>query len=163
MQVPMSYQIIGTVDHAFANELAASVSVLYAKSWDKELLFDTNLTFNDATGRFNSVRPDPNFRRILQYSYSGKAEYQGLVLNLRKRIAGKLFFSGDATIARAFDQGDNFSSQVQDSRHPEDEYAPGVDTPRFRITANGSYEVNRAIAVSGVFRGRTGSAYSAIG
>ena len=163
MQVPMSYQLIGTLDHAFRNDLATSVSLLYTRSSHKELLFDTNLTFNDATGRFNSLRPDPSFRRIQQYSYSGKAEYAGLVLGARKRIAGKFFFSGDATVARAYDQGDNFSTQVQDPRDPQAEYAPGVDTPHFRFTSNGSYEINRAMAVSAVFRARTGFAYSALG
>lgn len=163
MQVPMSYQIIGTVDHAFKNELATSISLLYTKSSHKELLFDTNLTFNDATGRFNTVRPDPSFRRILQYSYSGESEYKGLVLGARKRLAGKFFFSGDATVARAYDQGDNFSSQVEDRRNPRAEYGPGIDTPHFRFTANGSYQITRAIAVSSVFRARTGFAYSAAG
>src|SRR5438034_7461809 len=89
MQVPMSYQIVGTLDHAFQKDFAASVSVMYTRSWYKELLFDTNLTFNDATGRFNSVRPDPGFRRILQYSYSGTSEYTGPVLGARKRVASK--------------------------------------------------------------------------
>ena len=163
MQVPMSYQIIGTLDHAFQKDFAGSVSVLFTRSWRKELLFDTNLTFNDATGRFSSVRPDPGFRRILQYSYSGKAEYRGVVLEARKRVAGKFFFSGDATFARAYDQGDNFSSQVQDPRDPRAEYAPGIDTPHFRFTANSAYEINRALAVSAVFRARTGFAYSAFG
>jgi outer membrane receptor protein involved in Fe transport len=163
MEVPMSYQIIGTLDHAFKNDFATSVSVLYTRSTHKELLFDTNLTFNDATGRFSNVRPDPSFRRILQYDYSGRARYTGVVLNARRRVAAKFFFSGDATFARADDQGDNFSSQVQDPRYPDLEYAPGIDTPHFRFTANGSYEITRAIAVSGVFRGRTGFAYSATG
>jgi outer membrane receptor protein involved in Fe transport len=163
MQVPESYQIIGTLEHAFQKDLAASVSLLYTRSWYKELLFDTNLTFNPATGRFSGVRPDPSFRRILQYNYSGKAEYRGVVLEARKRVAGKFFFSGDATFARAYDQGDNFSSQVQDPRDPGAEYAPGIDTPHFRFTANSSWEINRAIAVSGVFRGRTGFAYSGFG
>ena len=110
-----------------------------------------------------SRTPSTNFRKIFQYSYSGKAEYTGVVLNARKRVAGKLFFSADATFARAYDQGDNFSSQVTDPRNPDAEYAPGVDTPRFRLTANSSYEINRMMSVSGVFRARSGYAYSAFG
>src|SRR5581483_8332810 len=163
MQVPMSYQVIGTLDHAFQKDFATSVSVLYTRSWDKELLFDTNLTFNPATGLFNAPRPDPNFRHIFQYSYSGEAAYTGLVIEARKRTAGKLFFSANATFARAYDQGDNFSSQVTDPRDPRAEYAPGVDTPHFRFTANSSYEITRTLSVSGVFRARTGFAYSAFG
>ena len=84
--------------------------------------------------------------------------------NVRKRIAGKLFFSGDATIARAFDQGDNFSSPGAGLAASARTNTRRASTRRaFRLTANGSYDVNRAIAVSGVFRARTGSAYSAVG
>jgi hypothetical protein len=78
-------------------------------------------------------------------------------------VAGKFFFSGDATFARAYDQGDNFSSQVQDPRDPDAEYAPGIDTPHVRFTANGSYQITRALAASAVFRARSGFAYSATG
>lgn len=155
--VPAAYQAVASVDHAFRDDFAAGVSVLYSRSWDKEVLFDRNLAFNEA--RF--TRPDPNFRAIRQYSYEGKAEYTGLVLEARKRMTRRFFFSTNATIARAFDQGDNFSTQVEDPRFPEREYGPQVDTPRFRVTANGSYEINRFASISAIFKARTGFAYDA--
>jgi hypothetical protein len=157
--VPAAYQAVGSIDHAFRDDFAIGVSLLYSRGWDKEVLFDRNLVFNEATQRF--TRPDPNFRSIRQYSYEGKAEYTGLVLEARKRMSSRFFFSTNATIARAFDQGDNFSTQVNDPRFPENEYGPQVDTPRFRITANGSYEINRFASVSAIFKGRTGFAYDA--
>jgi outer membrane receptor protein involved in Fe transport len=157
--VPAAYQMVGSVDHAFREDFAVGVSLLYSRGWDKELLYDRNLAFNDATQRF--TRPDPTFRSIRQYSYEGKAEYTGLVLEARKRMSNRFFFSTNATIARAFDQGDNFSTQVEDPRFPENEYGPQVDTPRFRITANGSYEINRFASISAIFKARTGFAYDA--
>jgi hypothetical protein len=157
--VPAAYQSVASLDHAFRDDFAVGVSVLYSRSWDKELLFDRNLAFNEATQRF--TRPDPNFRAIRQYSYEGKAEYTGLVLEARKRMTSGFFFSTNATIARAFDQGDNFSTQVEDPRFPQNEYGPQVDTPRFRLTANGSYDINRFASVSAIFKARTGFAYDA--
>jgi len=159
VNVPAAYQAVASVDHAFRDDFAMGVSLLYSRGWGKELLFDRNLTFNQATQRF--VRPDPNFRAIRQYSYEGKAEYTGLVLEARKRMTRRFFFSSNATIARAFDQGDNFSTQVEDPRFPEREYGPQVDTPRFRLTANGSYEINRFASVSAIFKARSGFAYDA--
>jgi hypothetical protein len=159
VNVPAAYQAVASVDHAFRDDFAMGVSLLYSRGWDKELLFDRNLTFNQATERF--VRPDPNFRAIRQYSYEGTAEYTGLVLEARKRTTRRFFFSSNATIARAFDQGDNFSTQVEDPRFPEREYGPQVDTPRFRLTANGSYEINRFASVSAIFKARSGFAYDA--
>ncbi len=157
--VPAAYQAVGSVDHAFRDDFAIGVSMLYSRGWDKEVLYDRNLAFNDATQRF--TRPDANFRAIRQYSYEGKAEYTALVLEARKRMSSKFFFSTNATIARAFDQGDNFSTQVEDLRFPENEYGPQVDTPRFRMTANGAYEFNRFMSISAIFKGRTGFAYDA--
>lgn len=162
LQIPSSYQAIATLDHAFENNLATSVSVLYTRSRNKEMFFDTNIAYDETTGRWDAPRPDPRFRRIQQFRYIGKAEYAGLVLGARKR-SGRFFFSGDATFARAYDQGDNINSQVQDPHDLEAEYAPGIDTPAFRATANGSYDVTSNLSVSGVFRVRTGFAYSAFG
>lgn len=157
--VPAAYQAVASLDHAFREDFAVGVSLLYSRGWDKELLFDTNLLFNDVTQLFG--RPDSNFRAIRQYSYEGKAEYTGLVLEARKRMSGKFFFSTNGTFARAFDQGDNFSTQVEDPRFPENEYGPQVDTPKFRMTANGSYDINRFMSISAIFRARTGFAYDA--
>jgi hypothetical protein len=157
--VPVAYQAVGSLDHAFRDDFAVGVSVLYNKGWDKELLFDRNLAWNDATQRF--TRPDTNFRAVRQYAYAGEAEYTGLVLEARKRMTSRFFFSTNTTIARAFDQGDNFSTQVEDPRFPEREWGPQVDTPRFRMTANGAYEINRWASVSAIFKARTGFAYDA--
>lgn len=157
--VPAAYQVVGSLDHAFRNDFAVSASMLYSRGWDKEVLFDRNLLFNEATQRFG--RPDANFRAIRQYSYEGRAEYTGVVLEARKRMTSGFFFSTNATFARAYDQGDNFSTQVDDPRFPENEYGPQVDTPRFRMTANGSYDITRFASVSAIFKTRTGFSYDA--
>ena len=156
MRVPASYQVVGSLDHAFRDDLAVTASVLYSRSWDKERLYDVNIVFNDATQAF--VRPDPTFRIINQYAYEGKAEYTGIVLEVRKRMQSGFFYSANATWARAFDEGNNFSSPPDDPRYPEREWGPQADTPKFRMTANGSYEFNKLMSLSAIFRARTGFA-----
>ena len=112
MSVPASYQAGGDDSTTPSATIWRSApACCYSSSWDKERLYDRNLVFNDATQRF--VRPDPNFRVINQYAYEGKAEYTGLVLEARKRMRNGFFFSANATVARAFDEGNNFSSQVE--------------------------------------------------
>jgi hypothetical protein len=157
--VPAAFQMVAAVDHAFADNFAVTLSGLYSRGWDKEVLFDTNLRFNEATQRF--VRIDPNFRAINRYSYEGKAEYTGFIVEARKRTSNGFFFSTNATFARAFDQGDNFSTPLSDQRFPEAEYGPQADTPTFRMTANGAYDLSRYISFSAIFRARTGYAYDA--
>ncbi len=157
--VPAAFQLVTSVDHAFRDNFAVSLSLLYSRGWDKEVLFDTNLRFNDATQRFDRI--NPNFRSINQYSFEGEAEYTGFVVEARKRTSSGFFFSTNATVARAFDQGDNFSTPLSDQRFPELEYGPQADTPTVRVTANGSYELNRFASVSAIFKARTGYAYDA--
>jgi hypothetical protein len=155
--VPSAFQMVAALDHAFQDDFAVGVSLLYSKGWAKEVLYDTNLRFDNATQRF--ARIDPAYRQINQYSFEGEAEYTGLVLEARKRTRTGFFFSTNATFARAFDQGDNFSTPLNDQRFPEAEYGPQVDTPRVRVTANGSYEINRFASISAIFKARTGFAY----
>lgn len=157
--VPASAQFVGTVDHTIADDSAVSVSVLYSRGWNKELLFDRNLTFDDASQRF--IRPNPAFRKISQYSWSGKAEYTGVIAEVRKRMQERIRLEGNITLARAFDQGDNYNIQVNDVRFPDREWGPQVDTPKVRLAINGSYRVNRLTHVSAIFRARTGYAYDA--
>ena len=128
--IPVSYQFVATVEHAFRDDFSVSFSVLHTRSYNKELLFDRNLSFDDATQRW--LRPDPLFRSISQYSFTGKAEYTGIVIEATKRLRGKLMFGGNFTYSRAYDQGDNFSSSPVDMRFPENEWGPQADTPRAR-------------------------------
>lgn len=155
--VPSAFQMVAALDHAFQDDFAVGVSLLYSRGWAKEVLYDTNLAFNDTTQRFDRI--DPAFRAINQYSFEGDAEYTGVVFEARKRTRSGFFFSTNATVARAFDQGDNFSTPLNDNRYPELEYGTQVDTPRFRMTANGSYDINRMLSVSAIFKARTGFAY----
>jgi hypothetical protein len=156
--VPTSAQFVGTLDHTISKGVDASVSVLYSKGWNKELLFDRNLAFNEATQRFS--RPDPTFRKISQYSWTGKAEYTGVTGEVRTRFQ-RVRLEGNVTVARAYDQGDNYNIQVNDVRFPELEWGPQVDTPRLRLALNGIYSLSRYAQLSGIFRARTGYAYDA--
>ena len=131
--------------------------MLHTRSYNKELLFDRNLSFDDATQRW--LRPDPLFRSISQYSFTGKAEYTGIVIEATKRLRGKLMFGGNFTYSRAYDQGDNFSSSPVDMRFPENEWGPQADTPRARGVLNATYAVTRQIQLAGIYRGNTGGAY----
>jgi hypothetical protein len=155
--IPVSYQFVGTIEHAFRDDLSVSLSLLHNRSYNKEVLFDRNLRFDDATQRW--VRPDPRFRSISQYSFTGEAEYTGVVIEATKRLHGKLMFGGNFTYARAYDQGDNFSSSPVDMRFPEREWGRQADTPEARGVVNATYAVTRQIQLAGIYRGSTGGAY----
>lgn len=157
IQVPTSGQFLVALDHAFARDLAISVSFLYNRSWDKEMPFDTNIRFDDATQAW--VRIDPTFRRIRQYTFTGKAEYEGLIIEATKRHSRKFSFGGNITIARAYDTGNNYITMPDDMRYPEREWGPSADTPRVRGVVNVVYDINSRMQVSAIYRGRSGYAF----
>jgi hypothetical protein len=160
VNVPTSGQVVVTLDHAFASDLAISASLLYNRSWNKEIGWDVNLAFDEATQTW--TRPDPAYRQINQRRFNARAEYTGLTLEATKRAAQrKLTFTGNLTVARSYDMGDNYGNQPVDLRFPEQEWGPTIDTPTVRGVISGAWQLNRFIQVSGIYRARGGYAYDA--
>ncbi|MGH9346902.1 MAG: TonB-dependent receptor [Vicinamibacterales bacterium] len=153
LEVPRSDQLVVSLDHAFAHDISTTVSFLYNRSHNKEIPFDRNLRFDDATERW--VRPDPQYRQITQYTFTGRAEYTGLALEFRKRLSNNFGLGGNLTLSRAYDQNNNFSVGPNDQRFPELEWGPSADVPKVRYVVDGSYQVGPA-QVSLIYRGRSG-------
>jgi hypothetical protein len=153
VKLPETVQGIVTLDHAVNAGLGTSVSFIASHSWHKEVLADTNLAWGNADPNAVCcfVRPNPNFRQILQYQYWGQAEYVGLVLNAEQRFQHGLRFRTNMTIARALDQGENWNTEVTDPRYPSQDYGPSGDIPTVTMTANGAYDINKSMQVSAVF------------
>lgn len=161
VEVPQTWQVVATLDRALTSNLSTSVSVVSTRSSHKEMLIDTNLVWpNPANpdGVCCFARSDANFRQISQYQYTGKAEYLGLVLTAQQRMRGGLRVGGNMTLARSRDQNENWNTQLNDVRYPERDYGPNGDTPTFNMSANGSYDINRAMQISWVVQARSGLA-----
>lgn len=156
-KMPASWQIAGTLEHAFSTTLAASVDILYSRSWGKEMAYDVNLTYDNAAARW--VRPDPTFRQIQLYRYNARAEYTGVVAEVRKRVRDKLTLNMNFTAARSYDMSNNYTGAPDDQRFPDLEFAPSADTPVWRIVTTGIYAITPALQVSGIYRGRGGYAF----
>ena len=159
LRMPETLQFITTVDHAFSDNFAASVSAVGTRSWHKENPFDTNLAWGspaDPDGLCCFVRADPSFRQILQYQYRSEASYAGLVVSAQRRLHGGLRFGGNLTAARAYDQGENYSTQPNDVRYFSRDYGPSGDVPTLTATANGSKDLGKAAQLSWVFHVRSG-------
>ena len=159
LRMPETLQFIATVDRAFGDNFSTSVSAIGTRSWNKENPFDTNLAWGnpaDPDGVCCFVRADPSFRQILQYQYRSNASYAGLVVSSQRRLRGGLRFGGNMTVARAYDQSENYSTQPNDVRYLSRDYGPSGDVPSFTATANGSKDVTRAAQFSWVFHVRSG-------
>jgi len=159
LKMPETLQFITTLDRAFTDNFSTSISAVGTRSWNKENPFDTNLTWGNAADP-NALccftRADGNFRQILQYQYRSKASYAGLVVTAQRRLRGGLRFGGNVTVARAYDQGENYSTQPNDVRYFDADYGPSGDVPTVTATANGSNDFTKALQLSWVFHVRSG-------
>jgi hypothetical protein len=159
LKMPETLQFIATLERAFTDNFSTSVSAVGTRSWNKENPFDTNLTWGNAAdpnGLCCFTRADPNFRQILEYQYRSKASYAGLVVTAQRRLRGGLRFGGNVTVARAYDQGENYSTQPNDVRYFDADYGPSGDVPTVTATANGSDDFTKALQLSWVFHVRSG-------
>jgi hypothetical protein len=159
LKMPETLQLITTIDRAWSDNFSTSISGIGTRSWNKENPFDTNLLWGDAAhpdGQCCFTRANPNFRQILQYQYRSQASYAGMVVSAQRRLRAGLRFGGNMTIARAYDQGENYSTQPNDVRYLSADYAPSGDVPTFTATANGSKDVTKAAQFSWVFHIRSG-------
>jgi hypothetical protein len=159
LRMPETLQFIATVDHALSDSFSASVSAIGTHSWHKENPFDTNLLWantSDPDGVCCFTRADPSFRQINQYQYRSEASYTGVVMSTQRRLRHGLRFGGNVTIARSYDQGENYSTAPNDVRYFSAEYGRSGDVPTFTGTANGSKDITGAAQLSWVFRIRSG-------
>jgi hypothetical protein len=153
VEVPMSLQNMASLDHEITNDLAVSASVLYTRTWHDPYGLDTNLQWSNG----GWVRPDPNYRLIRQYQFNGKAEYLGVVLEVKKRTANQRFnFSTNVTFARAYSQSNSYGSTPSDIRYLDQEWGRAPDTPSVRFVANVTYNISKYLQASAVYRARTG-------
>ena len=125
------------------------------------MLLDTNLAWGDLAnpdGLCCFIRPDPAFRQVLHYDYTGRADYVGIILSAQQRMRHGLRLGANATVARSRDQNENWNTQLDDARYPERDFGTNGDTPAFSMSANGSFDVTDRMQASWVFHARSGLA-----
>jgi hypothetical protein len=156
LEIPQSGQVVGTFEHALRSDLVVSASAVYTRGWNSDYRWDTNLVWNDATQAY--VRPDPNYRQILQYRFGAKSQYVGGIFELKRRGA-RAGFNASLTLNHARNTGNNYSSTPNDQHCGVDcDYGPQADTPNARGVISGWYNVTPMFQVSGVYQARSGMA-----
>jgi hypothetical protein len=164
VEIPQTWQVVATLEHALTSQLSTSISVVSTTSHHKEMLIDTNLVWGDPAnpdGLCCFARVNPNFRQINQYRYDGEARYLGLVVSADQRMRHGLRLGANATLARSRDQNENWNTQLNDARYPDRDYGPNGDTPIFSMSANGAYDFNNSMQASFIFHARSGLAIDA--
>ena len=133
---PPSGQIVATFEHALTSSLVLSASGVYTRSWDKK--YPARHQSSSTTSCGNGRGRTPTTARSTSISSVATPSTAG-ILELSKR--GRRFgYSGNITLARAYDTGSNCNSAPQDQRLGiESEWGPQADTPTRRGVVSGWY------------------------
>jgi hypothetical protein len=158
VRVPMSTQLVGTVEHALTRDLAISGSVIYTNSHDKDRTLDRNLVFDEATARY--IRPDASYRTINQLVFETPADYLGGVIDVTAR-SPRLGLTGNLTVARARQVPTGTPNDPRNLDVKAD-FGPVPDSATVRGVVSGWYNILPALQFSASFTARTGIAVNPV-
>ena len=89
----------------------------------------------------DATRPLPpaagGFRLIEQDEATGHSAFDGLYLNVRKRLSYRVAFDAAYTLSRIENDTDDINFRPVDSRHPDAELAPSLSDRRHVLAVNG--------------------------
>jgi hypothetical protein len=155
VRVPMSVQVVGTLDHALTKDIAVSVSGVWSESKYKDRNLDTNLVWDGA--RF--IRPDANYRQITQLNFDAPADYLGAVFDVNVRSA-RVGLSTNLTVSRARQVPTGAPSDPR--LGPKNDFGPVPDNATVRGVVSGWYNFTRNLQASANFTARSGIAVNPV-
>jgi hypothetical protein len=127
-----------------------------------------NSPYARALEAVNGLRPNPNLVQIEQVSSLGESNYQGLILELRRRFRSLGYgfgasFRAAYTLSRIKDDGINNTTSAQIVGDFDSEYAASLLDRRHRLAFSGVFEMPRWLAklrLSPLVRFATGAPFN---
>jgi len=145
-----------------------SVDVQYIRRTSSDILAKRVINLNPgppgSTGFGGTTDGGP---KNLQTGFTGLADYDGLVVTVKRRFQGRYFFTASYTYSRAFDNL-QLSSLGQlpsytDSRNPSLDYGKSNNALEHMLVGSASARLPLAFTLSGVLHLYSGQPYSAAG
>jgi len=193
---PFIQQVSFGMEYEFARDFSVSVSWLGVRGTRIYRTRDLNLNPATTTATINvqggspvsfqvyGARPFAGFNRIQQFESTSRANYNGLAVEVKKRLSHNFQFLASYTFSHALDTrpdatavvpgGSDDAKIVQYSTNLASDYGSGDNDQRHRYVMSGIWQldyaknlnaVGRAILggweLSGIFTAQTGQPYSA--
>ena len=108
---PRSFQVAGTVERLIGRDTIVSAGYTHNSTWNLQRRLDRNLfpAKVDATGMpiFPKDRPNTKITRFAINESSAHSRYDGLALNVSRRMSKRFQLQASYTLARALDDDSN--------------------------------------------------------
>lgn len=136
-------------------DIGLDVSLVYNRGYDQVFIRNTNAG-RPGSANINgvgAVRPDPRYTNVSLYSNYGEIRYKGLVVDLRKRLTGRLSWGANYVLAQSRDNAFNFVSGFLVPERPDLNWGPGTDDRRHVANAHLEWRLpaNLMLGVIGEF------------
>lgn len=155
LRSPWTEQVSGGYVLSVTDDLAIAVDYVHARGRNLIRRIDTNAPASVAAGAVRSVaeadatRPivpaAGGFRLIEQDQSSGASTFDGLYLNVRKRLSRRIAFDVAYTLSRIENDTDDINFRPVDSRAAQQERGPSLNDRRHVLAVNGLVRVPFAI------------------
>ena len=119
-------------------DIGVDVSLVYNRGYDQVFIKNTNAG-RPGTANINgggAVRPDPAFTNVSFYSNFGEIRYRGLVVDVRKRLTGRLSYGANYVLSKSRDNAFNFVSGFLVPEKTDLNWGPGTDDRRHVANAH---------------------------
>jgi hypothetical protein len=160
-------------ERELVTDWSIGVEYVFAHTDNLERKHDINLgpsIGTDANGRplySNSNRPNPNFRKVIQFESTAESEYHGFVARVQKRFSQGFQFLASYTLGFNKDDDSNERSTstsveyADDQFNFEDEWSDSLLDQRHRFVASGTAELPLGFTLSGVYNIGSGFPFDA--
>ena len=119
-------------------DIGVDVSLVHNRGYDHVFIQNTNAG-RPGSANLNgvgAVRPDPRFTNVSFYSNYGEIRYSGLVVDLRKRMSGRLSYGTNYVLSKSRDNAFNFVSGFLVPERRDLNWGPGSDDRRHASNAH---------------------------
>jgi outer membrane receptor protein involved in Fe transport len=138
---PVSAQASAGVEHTFASDWAMAADYSYNRGRHILRSRDVNVR-GIGPNAFALPGLDPRFLQLSVLEGTGRSEYHGLSLSLRRRHAGRWAMSASYTLGQAMDDVSDFTIETQpdDQTNLAAEWGPSSFDQRHRVVASAVWQ-----------------------
>lgn len=157
LRTPMNWNSQVGYRRELTRDLGLDVTYVYNRGSDHVMILNTNAGI-PGTANINgggAVRPDPRYTNVSFYSNYGEIRYQGLIIDLRKRLSNRYSGSVNYTLSKARDNAFNFVSGFVIPERQDLNWGPNTDDRRHRISGNAEIQLPWDLMVGMIMEFRT--------